>query len=636
MTVKLFLDSLFVWSLQVMMLVAAAGITATWLKHARARLYAWHGVLGLALLLPVIMPSRLPEPILVTQESGLGTVTVSTHEVIPVPARGEWWHGNTMLWLLAGIAAARVAWLGIGILKLHLLRRRAKQLNVPPIPFDRSAGWFVSDRVHGPVTFGWRNPSILLPREVVTLPQDLLVAVAGHELVHVLRRDWLVVVGEEVLRSVAWFHPGVWFALREIQIAREEVVDAAAVELTQNREKYLDALLAVAEQGLAPKLVPAPSFLRKRQLARRVAAILKETTMSKLNVAARVGLVVTATLAGLGAAAWFLPFPSAAQAVPDDAGISVQANGQLIHRPALHYPAGVTSGGVVVVDATLNSKGEVTDAHVVSGPDELRKTALANVLGWHYQGGVGSVQVTIQFAQPPVQRLTLAPQAITAPVPRGVVGGISPTPLVAPPPPPPPAPAGFPATLRVVRDIVFDGIEPGAQDQLRSRLPVHVGDTLDGDTLSKVSAAVKEFDPDLGVAFSNAAASPDGSQGITLRIRVNGAPVVPAPAPLLAASPNVPGALRMGSNVQSAALVNKVTPAYPPLAKAARIQGTVSFNALIGTDGAIKDLTLISGHPLLIPAATEAVKQWVYKPTLLNGQPVEVQTQIDVSFTLSE
>ena len=60
------------------------------------------------------------------------------------------------------------------------------------------------------------------------------------------------------------------------------------------------------------------------------------------------------------------------------------------------------------------------------------------------------------------------------------------------------------------------------------------------------------------------------------------------------------------------------------------------FNAVIGRDGTIQNLTLASGHPLLVPAATEAVRQWVYQPTLLNGEPVEVVTQIDVNFTLSQ
>jgi protein TonB len=61
----------------------------------------------------------------------------------------------------------------------------------------------------------------------------------------------------------------------------------------------------------------------------------------------------------------------------------------------------------------------------------------------------------------------------------------------------------------------------------------------------------------------------------------------------------------------------------------------VRFNAVIGKDGSIQNLTLVSGHPLLVPSATEAVRQWKYQPTLLNGEPVEVVTQIDVNFTLS-
>jgi protein TonB len=94
--------------------------------------------------------------------------------------------------------------------------------------------------------------------------------------------------------------------------------------------------------------------------------------------------------------------------------------------------------------------------------------------------------------------------------------------------------------------------------------------------------------------------------------------------------------IRVGGNVQSANLLSKVTPVYPPMAKQARIQGTVSLTATIGLDGHVQNLQVISGHPLLVPAALEAVKQWVYKPTLLNNQPVSVITQIDVNFTLNE
>jgi protein TonB len=94
--------------------------------------------------------------------------------------------------------------------------------------------------------------------------------------------------------------------------------------------------------------------------------------------------------------------------------------------------------------------------------------------------------------------------------------------------------------------------------------------------------------------------------------------------------------LRVGGNVQAANLIKKITPVYPALAKSARVQGTVRFQAIIGKDGTIQNLQLVSGHPMLVQNATDAVKQWVYKPTLLNGEPVEVITQIDVNFTLSQ
>jgi TonB family protein len=107
----------------------------------------------------------------------------------------------------------------------------------------------------------------------------------------------------------------------------------------------------------------------------------------------------------------------------------------------------------------------------------------------------------------------------------------------------------------------------------------------------------------------------------------------PAVAPLPQAP--TPQRIRVGGNVQAANLIRTVKPTYPPLAKQSRIQGTVHFTAIIGKDGTIQNLQLVSGHPFLVEAAAEAVKQWVYRPTLMNGEPVEVITQIDVNFTLS-
>jgi protein TonB len=88
--------------------------------------------------------------------------------------------------------------------------------------------------------------------------------------------------------------------------------------------------------------------------------------------------------------------------------------------------------------------------------------------------------------------------------------------------------------------------------------------------------------------------------------------------------------------VAAANLIRKVEPVYPPLAKSARVQGTVEFTAIISKAGNIENLQLVRGHPLLVNAAKEAVLQWKYKPTQLNGQAVEVVTDIIVNFTLSQ
>lgn len=96
-----------------------------------------------------------------------------------------------------------------------------------------------------------------------------------------------------------------------------------------------------------------------------------------------------------------------------------------------------------------------------------------------------------------------------------------------------------------------------------------------------------------------------------------------------------PQRIRVGGGVQAASLVQKVDPVYPPLAVQARVQGTVQLNVTINGEGNVVNAQLVSGHPLLVNAAMEAVKQWKYKPTLLNGSPVEVVTQVEVPFALT-
>jgi protein TonB len=110
-------------------------------------------------------------------------------------------------------------------------------------------------------------------------------------------------------------------------------------------------------------------------------------------------------------------------------------------------------------------------------------------------------------------------------------------------------------------------------------------------------------------------------------------PAKSEPAPVESTAPT--GPVRMTSDIQAAKLLKKVLPIYPPLARQARVSGTVRLQGIIAKDGTIQNLQVLSGHPLLIQAALNAVRQWVYRPTILNSQPVEVIAPIDVIFTLS-
>ena len=93
--------------------------------------------------------------------------------------------------------------------------------------------------------------------------------------------------------------------------------------------------------------------------------------------------------------------------------------------------------------------------------------------------------------------------------------------------------------------------------------------------------------------------------------------------------------IRVSSGVTQGLVIHKVDPVYPAIAKTARVSGTVILQAVIGKDGTIQNLHVVSGHPLLTQAALDAVKQWRYRPYILNGDPVEVDTQVEVHFTLA-
>jgi len=142
----------------------------------------------------------------------------------------------------------------------------------------------------------------------------------------------------------------------------------------------------------------------------------------------------------------------------------------------------------------------------------------------------------------------------------------------------------------------------------------------------------EEAPPDMGgMAGGVPGGVAGGSMGGVIGGVIGGAGSGAPPPPKV-----TPKRVTVGGNVQAARLVNKVQPMYPPLARQTRISGTVKLHAIIGKDGTVTRLEVQSGHPLLVQSAQDAVRQWRYQPTLLNGEPVEVDTEIDVIFSLAQ
>ncbi len=212
--------------------------------------------------------------------------------------------------------------------------------------------------------------------------------------------------------------------------------------------------------------------------------------------------------------------------------------------------------------------------------------------------------------------LILIPLIYTEALPKTLMSSI----LLAPPPPPPPPPP--PAPVQVVH------VKPTAH-------LMEAGKLVAPKAIPKDIKIIKEEEapPDVGAGMVGGVPGgvAGGSMGGVIGGVIGGASSTAPPPPKV-----TPKRITVGGNVQAAHLVNRVQPTYPPLARQTRISGTVKLHAIIGKNGAVEQLQVVSGHPLLVQSALDAVKQWRYQPTLLNGEPVEVDTEIDVIFSLAQ
>jgi protein TonB len=205
--------------------------------------------------------------------------------------------------------------------------------------------------------------------------------------------------------------------------------------------------------------------------------------------------------------------------------------------------------------------------------------------------------------------LVLIPLIYTQALPKAMLTTL----LIAPPPPPPPPPPPAEAP-KIVKPV--------------ARL-IQQGKLMQPRAIPKQVAVFKEAElpPEAPVAAGGVLGGVDSG----LLGGLGAGPAVAAPPP---PPPKQTQRIKLGGQVVAAKLLAQPQPVYPPLARQARIQGNVVLHAIIDKDGRVGELQVISGHPLLVQAALEAVRNWRYQPTQLNGDPVEVDTTITVSFVL--
>ena len=332
--------------------------------------------------------------------------------------------------------------------------------------------------------------------------------------------------------------------------------------------------------------------------------------MSKKHVYSSVLAVMVLLPLAAGLVIQAFPLWGAAQlGDPDGAGVQVgESPFKLLHRTPIEYPAKALNEGIsgdIVVDLKLNEKGEVYDASVVSGPAALRAAVLKSVLNWHYD-------LSGEARRP--EHFEIAVR-FTAPLPPATAPTTSGTPKSA---------------SLLLKRIDVTGVPAELRESVLSAIPVHEGDRFNPANLPAILHGVAEIDEHNSVSLRDV--GPDETELVIAIPDRRPGTVAMASIPIEAGAKRI----RIKGDVEAFNLVSKAMPVYPPLAKQAHIQGKVILNALIDRQGKVKGLELVSGEPLLADAAVEGVKQWVYRPVLLNGDPVEVITQIEVNFTLSE
>jgi TonB family protein len=641
MTAEAVLSNLPSWLAQLLVIASLGALLPLVfrIRHPRSHLFYCHLVLALCVLLPLLQPWQHATVVVhnsTTAATRANDPLSLAGNSLPITSAILW--NRVLLWMLLSGMAARLIWLGSGLQQIRRYRLAAVPLRAIPKSIDDArskvkadAFFCISPNVAGPVTLGFFRPVILLPDKFHSLPEEAQCGIACHELLHVQRRDWLVMMIEEMAGTLFWFHPAIWFVLSQARLARERLVDAEVVRITEARESYIHALLAVAGVRPAADLAPAPLFLRRRHLMQRMHSLLTEVSMSKFRlVSSYASMAAILALVGWSASVAFplIGRAEVRQITQEPSRPAANAPGYVVNRAPISYPPEALRKrieGTVVVELTFNATGQIVDSRVLSGPEELRQSALQTALQGSYSIDVArTLQVVVDYKLPPTGQRGPAPRTAASPV-------------AAPP---------DKSTFAEVSGRVVDpsrnllpGVTMTFTDPVTGRLSVLITNATGEYRIATLVPGTYRLSAELPgfktVTYNSVPLAP--SQQVRLNFTLqpetgtSQGTAVPPPAP-----PTPAARVRIGANVAAGNLIQQTIPVFPQEAKDNRIQGVVVLEAEINTEGTVTDLRVISGNPVFVQPAIEAVKQWVYKPVMLNGQPVEVVTTVSVNFSLKD
>jgi protein TonB len=574
------LGNLLAYSAQVALLVAlGAGLAAVVRIDAPAVRYVyWRALLALCLVLPWL-PVRRSMVATITDTTAIGLLPSSGlpagAQTAPIVAGTFDWI-SLVGWVLVSGVVVRLCWVGVGLWRLRRLRQSG--IVAPSCAVHEETQELVRARAEiryvssgQPVTFGLRRPIVLLPEMLRTQSDQIQQVVLCHELFHVRRRDWIWVVAEEVVKAALWFHPAILWLIARVRLAREEVVDELTVLATSQRRAYLEALLVFAD---ASRQAPAAAFARRRHLFRRMVLISKETVMSSRRILVSVATMTAVIAAGAWSAVSVFPMTEV-----------VLAQGRAGAPRPLAAIAGQSPAGPIELQAK-----PITPENPIP-----RRTFSVTPQNPSLETN-GMVIVSVRVV---VDRQGRVAEARSAGV--GARGGLGATAG----PVSPPSEAFLKAVIDAVKQWQYDPPADGP------------------------------------IAFDVSFAFMSGSEP---RMVQHGTPTVFGGAVGAGAIPSAPppppppgwpaNAVRVGGNVTMPAKTKHVAPVYPPIAQSARVQGVVITELVIGEDGKVQDARILRSIPLLDQAAIDAVRQWEFMPTLLNGSPVPVLMTATVQFTL--